>query len=201
MIGDWGDIATMTAPTAKLLAQISAYGFIAVTKADPIADFAVALDRASEWALPYAGTLITNIDQTTHDTINELVTQTMANPDASLDDLASAIQANFEGMSDWRSELIARTETAYAAANGDIAGFRDTGVEYVEISDGTDFDQECADADGQVWSLDEYEADPLQHPQCGRSASAISTDEARERGVDRGEPPPDEPTDEVASDE
>ena len=104
-------------------------------------------------------------------------------------------------MSDWRSELIARTETAYAAANGDIAGFRDTGVEYVEISDGTDFDQECADADGQVWSLDEYEADPLQHPQCGRSASAISTDEARERGVDRGEPPPDEPTDEVASDE
>ena len=77
-------------------------------------------------------------------------------------------------MSDSRAEMIARTEAAYAAANGDIAGFRETGVEYVEISDGTDFDEECALADGQVWTLDEYEANDLEHPNCGRSASAIS---------------------------
>ena len=143
MISDWGDIATMTAPTASLLATISAHGFIAVTGADPVEDFSVALDRAAAWALPYAGTLITNIDQTTHDTINELVTATMANPDASLDDLAAAIQDNFDGMSDWRSELIARTETAHAAAHGDVEGFRETDTNYVEISDGTDFDEEC----------------------------------------------------------
>ena len=48
-------------------------------------------------------------------------------------------------------------------------------------------------ADGQVWSVDEYEAEPDSHPNCGRSASAISTDEARERGVDRGDDPPDTP--------
>ena len=190
MIGDWGDIGSMQAPTAALLAQISAHGFIAVTGADPVEDFSVALDRAADWALPYAGDLITNIDQTTHDTINELVTETMANPDASLDDLRDAITANFGDMSEYRAEMIARTETARAAANGDVDGFRDTGVEYVEISDGTDFDEECATADGQVWSLDEYEAEPDAHPNCGRSASAISTDEARERGVDRGDDPP-----------
>ena len=201
MIGDWGDIATMTAPTAKLLAQISAYGFIAVTKADPIADFAVALDRASEWALPYAGQLIDGIDATTRDTINELVSQTMANPDASLDDLASAIQANFADMSDYRAEMIARTETAYAAGNGDVAGFRDTDTNYVEISDGDAFDEPCADADGRVWSVDYYEANMLEHPACGRSASAISTDEARERGVDQGEDVPDDTEPEVSGDE
>ena len=184
MIGDWGDIATMTAPTAKLLAQISAYGFIAVTKADPIADFAVALDRASEWALPYAGQLIDGIDATTRDTINELVSQTMANPDASLDDLASAIQANFADMSDYRAEMIARTETAYAAGNGDVAGFRDTDTNYVEISDGDAFDEPCADADGRVWSVDYYEANMLEHPACGRSASAITDEEAAARGID-----------------
>ena len=195
MISDWGDIATMKEPTAALLAQISAHGFIAVTGADPVEDFSVALDRASEWALPYAGDLITGIDATTKDAINALTAQTMANPDASVADLQAAITDNFEGMSDYRAEMIARTETAYAAANGDIAGYRETGVEYVEISDGTDFDEECADADGQVWSLDEYEADPLEHPSCGRSASAISTDEAHERGVDRGDDPPDETPD------
>jgi hypothetical protein len=175
VIGDWGDIGTMTAPTAKLLAQISAYGFIAVTKADPVEDFAVALDRASEWALPYAGQLITNIDATTRDTINALVSDTMANPDASLDDLASAITANFADFSDYRAEMIARTETSIAAANGDVAGFRDTGVEYVEISDGTDFDEECSDADGQVWSVDEYEADPSAHPNAVFAGSAFAS--------------------------
>ena len=180
MIGDWGDITTMTAPTAKLLAQISAYGFIAVTKADPIADFAVALDRASEWALPYAGQLIDGIDgidATTRDTINELVSQTMANPDASLDDLASAIQANFADMSDYRAEMIARTETSIAAANGDIAGFRDTGVGVVLISDGSGFDSECDDAAGAYWTVDYYESNPLEHPNCSRSASAADPSE------------------------
>jgi uncharacterized protein with gpF-like domain len=196
VIGDWGDIGTMTAPTARLLAQISAYGFIAVTKADPIEDFAVALDRASEWALPYGGQLITNIDATTRDTINALVSDTMANPDASLDDLQAAISANFSDFSDYRAEMIARTETSIAAANGDIAGFRDTGVNYVEISDGTDFDQECSDADGQVWSIDYYEDNVSEHPNCGRSASAISDEEALSRGVDQGDEPdqtPDQP--------
>jgi hypothetical protein len=184
VISDWGDIATMTAPTARLLATISAHGFITVTGADPVADFSTALDRASEWALPYAGDLITNIDATTRDVINELVSSTLADPEASLDDLRGAITDNFGDMSDYRAEMIARTETSRAAANGDIAGYRDTGVEYVEISDGTDFDEECAAADGQIWSLDYYEANIDEHPNCGRSASAIDTDEAIAQGID-----------------
>jgi len=87
-------------------------------------------------------------------------------------------------MSDYRAEMIARTETQQAAANGDIAGFRETDVNYVEISDGTYFDQACADADGQVWSVDYYEANDSEHPNCSRVASAISDEEAQSRGID-----------------
>ena len=157
MIADWGDIGTMVAPTADLLASIAAHGFVAVTKADPVEDFAVALDRASEWALPYAGQLITNIDGTTRDTINELVSQTLANPDLSLGDLKAAILDNFRDFSDYRAEMIARTELMDAYNAAALGSYADAGITMVEAVDG-DGDPECAERDGQLFTVDEADA-------------------------------------------
>jgi hypothetical protein len=42
------------------------------------------------------------------------------------------------------------------------------GVTHVEVSDGDD-DDDCADADGQVWTLEEALANPIAHPNCVRS--------------------------------
>ena len=72
-----------------------------------------------------------------------------------------------------------------AAGHGSAAGWQDSGVEYVEISDGDDFDAPCAEADGQIWSVDYYDDNVLEHPDCSRSASPIDTADALAQGVDQ----------------
>lgn len=181
MITAWGDIGSMTAPTAEALAVIFGAGMVAV--ATELVD-EIVNSRAAAWALPYAGQLVAGIDETTRERIAELVAQVMASPDASVADLRDAIASAFGDMSESRAETIARTETAYAAGYGNVAGWRETDTNYVEIDDGTDFDAECQEADGSVWSIDYYESNVLEHPNCGRSASGISDEEALSRGVD-----------------
>ena len=73
---------------------------------------------------------------------------------------------------DARAELIARTETALVYNEAAIESFREYGVERVDVIDG-DEDDECAEANGQVWTLEEAEANPLAHPQCVRDFSPV----------------------------
>lgn len=79
----------------------------------------------------------------------------------------------FEQARGYRAEMIAATETALAYNLSSTAAYRDGGMEQVEVSDG-DGDDECAAADGQVWTLDEAEANPLQHPNCRRQFLPLS---------------------------
>lgn len=70
-----------------------------------------------------------------------------------------------------RASMIARTESAMVSAHGSVAGWRDSGrVDKVIIYDGVD-DPDCAAANGSIWTLEEYEANPLQHPNCTRAAA------------------------------
>ena len=183
----WGeDIAVLTDPLTGLLRDMYAAGYARITGA-PLGDaWSLPNQRASDWAAGHAAELVRHIDETSRARLRDVVSAAMADPATTEADLRGAVMGLFEEMSVARADLIATTETAYAAAAGDIAGYRETGVEYVLISDGTEADSECADADGQVWTLDAYDAEPLGHPNCGRSAVAISDEEALERGVDRG---------------
>lgn len=179
------DIAVLIDPLTEMLRRMWALGYERVT-GNTLGDaWSLANQRASEWARTHAAELVRGIDAATRDRLAAVIADAQADPDMSIADLTASIEGLFGDMAEARAELIAVTETAYAAAAGDAAGYRETGVEYVEISDGTESDEECADADGQVWSLDAYEAEPLAHPNCGRSASAIDTDEALSRGIDR----------------
>jgi hypothetical protein len=67
-----------------------------------------------------------------------------------------------------RAMLIARTEAATGANLGAVIAYRAAGIERVKVLDG-DGDPECAAADGQIWTLEEADANPIAHPGCVRA--------------------------------
>lgn len=71
-----------------------------------------------------------------------------------------------------RSDMIARTETATAMNLGATYAYEDAGVSEVDVMDGDD-DEDCADADGQTWSLDDARDNPIAHPNCTRAFSPV----------------------------
>lgn len=79
-------------------------------------------------------------------------------------ELEKSIQEHY-AFSTPRAETIARTETGFAYNHGAVGGYRQAGLSQVEVMDG-DYDDECAAANGQIWSLEHAEADPLAHPNC-----------------------------------
>ncbi len=130
------------------------------------------------------GTIIDNpnpkwaITESTREWIRRDVTDALAEG-LSMDDMANQLQANY-AFSAARAETIARTETGFAYNRGTISGYRQTGlVQQVEVLDG-DYDEECQAANGQVWTLEEAEANPLEHPNCVRSFSPIVVEEEEE---------------------
>lgn len=66
-----------------------------------------------------------------------------------------------------RAELVARTESAYAYNAAAISSYREFNVTEVEVVDG-DEDDICAPVNGQTWTLEQAEADPIGHPNCTR---------------------------------
>ena len=177
VITDWGLDPAAAAATAALLEQIFTAGYSEAVRAQlKIGVFNLPNTRAANWAQKEAGQLVSEVDQTTKDRIGALVADVLRDPTASQADLASRIRAEFADMSSARADTIARNETHQAAAAGDIAAYKDYGVTEVTISDGTDYDEECAEADGQTWTLDEYEANPQEHVNCGRVGTAVLPD-------------------------
>lgn len=71
-----------------------------------------------------------------------------------------------------RAETIARTETGTILNQAAAESYREFGVDKVRIIDG-DGDDLCASADGQEWSLEEFESNPLGHPNCVRDAVPV----------------------------
>lgn len=81
-------------------------------------------------------------------------------------------EIGFPQMQDWRARRIGRTEASIAYNRGQIQTARDAGVTKVEVMDGV-MDDICAPVNGQTWTLEEAEADPLGHPNCSRSFSLV----------------------------
>lgn len=77
------------------------------------------------------------------------------------------VQGVFDEYQTWQGERIARTEAATAFNVASAGAFREAGVTEVDIVDGDD-DEPCASANGQRWPLEQYEDDPLGHPNCTR---------------------------------
>jgi PBSX family phage portal protein len=68
-----------------------------------------------------------------------------------------------------RAAMIARTEVGKAYNVGEVRGYGSTGVvDDVTVVDGDDFDEPCKKANGQTWSFNRAEDEPLEHPNCTR---------------------------------
>lgn len=129
---------------------------------------------------PWASELVENpnskwsIDQTTRERLEDMLI------DAEEEGVSTrefAVLMRDSGLfSEERAEMIARTEEAISENRGQIATFRELGFEQVEVMDG-DEDDECAEADGSVWSVEEAEANPISHPNCTRTFTPIVNEE------------------------
>lgn len=120
----------------------------------------------------YVGDRIVSLDDSTKADVSASIRNVIENDGAGssgeLGDLiADLVREKFDGYADWRADMIARSETSIAYNFGNIFGYKQAGVETVEVLDG-DSDEECAAANGQTWTLDEALANPLAHPNCER---------------------------------
>lgn len=133
----------------------------------------------------YVGERIVQIEGTTKQAVVDLVQRTLASqePGSAFDlgaSIRDAVREEFAGYERWRADRIARTESAIASNHGDILGYEQAGVGEVEVLDGTN-DDECAEANGQIWTTEEALADPVAHPNCQRSWAPVVPDEKATR--------------------
>jgi hypothetical protein len=118
------------------------------------------------------------IDQTTRDATQALLVEAVRDG-LSYQDFAELLEESGLFGPD-RAAMIARTELAIAEAQGHVEAFREAGVEQVVIYDEDGCGEEICDVDGEVWDLEEYEAEPIGHPNCTRAARPVTRDEQRE---------------------
>lgn len=128
------------------------------------------------WFTRYLGERITQIDETTRDVVREELQAALEDGTADsvqeLGDRLRGVTADSAAFSPARALTIARTETANAYNTGALLTYRQNDIEQVEVSDG-DEDEECAEADGAIWDLDEAFANPTAHPNCVRSFAPV----------------------------
>ncbi len=94
--------------------------------------------------------------------------------------LSSIIEESYKG----RATTIARTELGNAQNTVTSERYKASGIENVGIEDNgdTDDDDECKEANGQIWTLEYFNAHPLEHPNCTRCAYAILKDVTPDKG-------------------
>jgi SPP1 gp7 family putative phage head morphogenesis protein len=147
-------------------------------------------DKAVEYAKSRAAELVTQVDDTTRDRLRTL-TARAEEEGWSNDQLADEIEA-FSGFSADRAEMIARTETAFADVQGNLAGWQESGVvKGKRWLVGAGCCEDCEKLDGQVVALDEqFEPEddapidgPPYHPNCRCDvAPGVMTDEELDEG-------------------
>lgn len=127
-------------------------------------------ERAVAWAEKHAATLVKQVRETTRDRIRELVTSGLE-AGKSNDVIADELEESL-WFSDSRAETIARTETAFADVQGNLEGWRASGVvaarRWKTSQNEAGTCEQCLALGGAVMPLDEEfpEGDPPLHPNC-----------------------------------
>lgn len=177
---DWGSWAkSLEEPVKKQIKRLFGAGVLdAFGSLKVEIDFDVDSPKAEECAAERAAELVGKgkrkeyaITETTRKALRTAVTNAL-DDGLSSDELRDAIIED-HAFSQSRAWTIARTETGFAYNRGTITGYRESGlVKTVRVLDG-DYDEECQNANGQVWDLEYAEAHPLEHPNCVRAFEPI----------------------------
>lgn len=132
----------------------------------------------SRWMTRYVGERIVQLEATTKTRIAALLRDQFDQaPETTLLEqsraILDAVREEYTGYEGWRAARIARTERAIAANHGAALGYAQAGVQEVEVSDGTE-DDECAAANGQIWSVAKALSDPVAHPNAVMAGTRVS---------------------------
>lgn len=112
-------------------------------------------------------TKVRDVSDTTRNEIRAII-DTATQEGLSVGDIAKRIMERGEINSRSRAVMVARSESAVAYNLGATHAYEDAGVKKVEVLDGDD-DEECANANGQIWTLEEARDNPIAHPNCLRA--------------------------------
>jgi hypothetical protein len=99
------------------------------------------------------------------------------------DENQAGIQAIVDETYKGRSTTIARTELGNAQNAVTAERYKVNGVKLVEILDNgdTDDDEPCQIANGQIWTVEFFESNRLEHPNCTRCAVPYFGDASPDR--------------------
>lgn len=145
-------------------------------------------ERAVEWARFRTTNMITEVDDTTRQIVNELTASTIE--DGLTNDQFADLLSDSFGFSDSRSEMIARTETAFADTAGTLGGYKASGVvDKKGWSADAEACDDCAALDGVEVAIDDDFPDgggdgPPRHPRCECSVYAVLSEDAANLIVD-----------------
>ena len=138
----------------------------------PIAFEGPPISQAINWAEKHSATLVKGIDEETKKRLAHTISQGIQNK-RGVPGLARDIRGTFADMSKYRSELIARTETANALSTASLDNMEAMGIkgkEWVTAGD-SDVSEECQanEAQGVIPVGDTFTSGvsaPPQHPDC-----------------------------------
>lgn len=144
-------------------------------------------ERAVEYAAERSAKLVKDLEESSRDMLRATIAQAMEEG-WSNDQLADELDGNY-AFGDARAETIARTETAYADIQGNLEGYRASGVvqgkEWIIAQD--EICDDCVELDGVVVGLDEqFPGDggdgPPLHPNCRCDVLPVLTEEEDSNG-------------------
>jgi len=138
----------------------------------PIAYEGPPISQAIDWAEKHSATLVKGIDEETKKRLAHTISQGIENK-RGIPGLSRDIRNTFGDMSKYRSELIARTETANALSTASLDSMEDMGIDGKEwITAGDDLvSEECLgnEAQGVIPVGDAFSSGamaPPEHPDC-----------------------------------
>lgn len=140
----------------------------------------------SKFMTSYVLERATLINDTTKASVTNVIQTAFADGDAEGlgDKVLETMREDFDGYEAWRAERIARSESAIGFNHANALGWSTAGVEEVDILDGTE-DDVCDEANGATWTLAEFMADPIGHPNCVRGASPVVPDDFSRKAFER----------------
>lgn len=84
-------------------------------------------------------------------------------------EFTKSILASMDTWKTGHAKTVALTEATLAYNEGTFLVTETNGLDKVLVSDGEDHDEPCAEANGQIWTLEQARENSIEHPNCRRA--------------------------------